>query len=397
MAIFEENDVRNVFEESIQKLFRVRQFFCRVIGIAHSWKAAMGASFIFGSIRFENLCNQLCAELNDEFRTGLMKLPDFHVHDPWILSQPERGMYYLYTGHRDRETRRCGVKAYTSSNLEEWAGPINVFQVPDGIWANPTDGAWAPEVHVWRGRYYLFVTLHNKSAVFAKPPDVRLANHLRGTVVAVADSPEGPFELLKPHGAHPPRNFMTLDGTLYVDPEGQPWMVYCHEWVQKIDGTVEAIRLTDDLSDTKGEPIHLFKGSDAPWINETLKPNPGEQSYVTDGCELYRTREGKLIMLWSSYRNGKYVQTQARSVSGRLEGPWEQLEPLVYHDSGHGMIFETFEGQLMLVLHRPFGKPTTRSKLYEVEDAGDCFRIVRPRGDLDGDGAPATFPRDNDT
>lgn len=36
MAVFEENDVRNVFEESIQKLFRVGQFFCGVLGIAHS-------------------------------------------------------------------------------------------------------------------------------------------------------------------------------------------------------------------------------------------------------------------------------------------------------------------------------------------------------------------------
>lgn len=318
-----------------------------------------------------------------------MKLQDIRVHDPWILPQPENGKYRLYTSGRDPETRRSGVKAYTSSDLREWTGPISVFQIPDGIWASPTGGAWAPEVHVWRGRFYLFVTLHNKSEVLAEPPAVRLRNHLRGTVVAVAAKPEGPFELLKPGGPHPPRNFMTLDGTLYVDPDGQPWMVYCHEWVQKIDGTVEAVHLNDDLSDIEGEPIHLFKGSDAPWINETLVPGTAEQAYVTDGCELYRTRERKLIMLWSSYRNGQYVQTQARSKTGRIEGPWEQLDPLVYRDSGHGMIFRAFDGQLMLVCHRPFGKPTTRAKLYEIEDAGDCFRVVRPRGDLDGDGTPA--------
>jgi len=51
-------------------------------------------------------------------------------------------------------------------------------------------------------------------------------------------------------------------------------------------------------------------------------------------------------MLWSSYGKGGYVQTVARSESGKLAGPWEQLEPLLgndlvrgANDSGHGMLF----------------------------------------------------------
>ncbi len=321
---------------------------------------------------------------------GTLKLEDIRIHDPWILPHAESRTYFFYTASRDPESRRSGVKAYRSRDLKRWSGPFQVFDVPDGIWANPTHGAWAPEVHEYRGRYYLFVTLHNEDEALAEPPEVWRKNHLRGSVVAAADSPEGPFELLKPDGPHPPRDFMTLDGTLYVDPEGQPWMVYCHEWIQKIDGTVEAIRLSEDLSATVGEPVHLFKGSDAPWLNASIRPDVRPLSYVTDGCQLYRTRDGGLVMLWASYRNGRYVQTQARSTSGKIEGPWEQLEPLVYRDSGHGMIFETFEGQRMLVVHRPFGSPLTRAKLYDVEDTGDRFRIVRPRGDLDGDGSPPT-------
>jgi dihydroxyacetone kinase len=89
-------------------------------------------------------------------------------------------------------------------------------------------------------------------------------------------------------------------------------------------------------------------------------------------------------MLWSSYNTNGYVQTLARSKSDSLEGPWEQLEPLVGGDSGHGMLFRTFEGQLMLVLHHPFGSPKTRAKLYEMEDTGDAMRVVRKRDDLDG-------------
>ena len=88
-------------------------------------------------------------------------------------------------------------------------------------------------------------------------------------------------------------------------------------------------------------------------------------------------------MLWSSYDNGSYVQTIARSKSGELQGPWEQLQPLVRQDSGHGMLFHAFNGQLMMILHRPF--KNARAKLYEVSDEGDHLRILRERTDLDGD------------
>jgi len=178
-------------------------------------------------------------------------------------------------------------------------------------------------------------------------------------------------------------DFMTLDGTLHIDPQGKPWMVYAHEWLQKIDGTMEAVPLTPDLSKPDGPPVHLFKASDAPWLNASVTPDTRAFTYVSDGPQLYRTSGGKLLMLWSSYENGSYVQTVARSKSGELTGPWEQLDPLVKNDSGHGMLFHTFEGQLMMVLHRPF--KNTRGKLYEMADRGDRLEIVRQRTDLDGE------------
>jgi beta-xylosidase len=310
------------------------------------------------------------------------------LHDPWIVAHAPSKTYYLYTSNVRRMTgeRRSGTMVYKSKNLAEWDGPYVVFTVPDGVWANPAQGAWAPEVHEYKGKFYLFVTLHNRDTIIAQPPDVWKVNHWRGTTIAVADSPDGPFELVKKDAPIPPAKFMTLDGTLYVDPEGRPWMVYCHEWLQLIDGTVEAVPLKPDLSEADGDPIHLFKGSDAPWWNETLKPTMGQRQYVTDGCELFRTKTGTLLMLWSSYSptpNGdKYVQTLARSKSGKLQGPWEQLAPLVGGDSGHGMLFHTFEGQLMLVLHQPF--QNARGKLYEMEDTGDGLRVIRAREDLHG-------------
>lgn len=92
-------------------------------------------------------------------------------------------------------------------------------------------------------------------------------------------------------------------------------------------------------------------------------------------------------MLWSSYERDLYVQTIARSETGRLEGPWQQLPPLLHHDSGHGMLFRSFEGKLMLIVHRPFRN--ARGKIYEMEDEGDHLRIVRERVDLDGESSPS--------
>lgn len=148
------------------------------------------------------------------------------------------------------------------------------------------------------------------------------------------------------------------------------------------------MRLKDDLSAASGLPIHLFKASDAPWLNAEITPSARELNYTTDGPELYRTKDDHLLILWSSYDNGSYVQTVARSKTGKLKGPWEQLDPLVKNDSGHGMLFRSFEGQLMMVLHRPF--KNAHGKLYEMADRGDHLAVIRERFDLDGNAPSAS-------
>lgn len=320
-------------------------------------------------------------------RRGL-RLPQIPVHDPWILADRRTHTYYLYSSASPRITgvNRTGTLFYKSHDLVSWNGPYVAFICPSDCWADPRQAAWAPEVHAYRGRYYLLTTLHNPERPLPTS-DASRPNLMRSTVIAVSGSPEGPFTLLKKDTPVAPANFMTLDGTLYVDRAGRPWMVYAHEWVQKVDGTIEALPLTPDLASAAGAPIFLFKGSDAPWLDAQMVPNAKENHYVTDGPELYRTKDGHLLMLWSSYERNRfgrdgYVETLARSKSGRLRGPWEQLPPLVRNDSGHGMLFHSFDGKLLLVLHQPF--LNARAKIYEMADLGDTLRVVRYRADLSG-------------
>lgn len=262
--------------------------------------------------------------------------------------------------------------------MDLWEGPYVAFAVPDGCWAHPDHGAWAPEVHEYGGRYYLFVTLHNRERPLPESNAIPMPKHWRGTAIAAGDTPEGPLALLDPARPTTPSDRMALDGTLYVDEAGKPWMVYCHEWIQIADGTVEAIPLLGDLSGAAGEPIHLFRASEASW--DTGERTEGYEGaiHVTDGCQLYRTRGGSLVMLWSSYDKGSYVQTIARSRSGKLEGPWKQLPPLVGEDSGHGMLFRTFGGERLLVLHRPFAMPESRCHLYRMRETEDGFEVDGP-------------------
>lgn len=307
-----------------------------------------------------------------------LRLPDMPLHDPWIVADKASGTYYLYTTNIPKMTGdpRLGIMAYSSRDLAHWTRPRMIFALPPDTWAN--DGAWAPEVHHWKGRWYLFATFYSDAA---KLPVTVKGRHpvRRSTLLAAADKLTGPFILQRDGAPLVDKSVMTLDGTLYVDPKGRPWLVYAHEWVQVGDGTIEAMPLTDTLS-AAGPSQVLFQASSSPWVKRPDADQPGV--YVTDGPELFRTQSGTLLMLWSSYDQKGYVQGLARSKSGTIEGPWEQLPPLVCRDSGHGMLFRRFDGTLMMVLHRPFRN--ARGKLYEMRDAGDRVEVLRERTDWDG-------------
>jgi hypothetical protein len=319
-----------------------------------------------------------------------LALRDIHLHDPWILADHPSQTYYLYTSLRpSAPNQRSGVIAYESKDLKTWTGPHVVFEVPDNSWADPNAGVWAPEVHAYNGHYYLFATLNNYKTSLPSPdagpkPEGSstkivityngIGQHPRGTQVFISDSPLGPFKIIgdKPI---PPSDYMTLDGTFFVE-NGIPYMVYAHEWTQLVDGSMEAIQMAPDLSAAVGKPEYLFKASDAPWYADRHDTQNTPQNYVTDGPEMYRTRKGALLMIWSSYRDGLYVETLAHSASGRLAGPWKQDGVLVGNDSGHGMIFKSFDGRLLLVLHHPFDGRLSKARLYSIEDTGKTIRVL---------------------
>ncbi|MCA9241380.1 MAG: family 43 glycosylhydrolase, partial [Planctomycetales bacterium] len=232
---------------------------------------------------------------------------------------------------------------------------------------------WAPELHKYRGRYYLLLTFDTRH-LFAEQWRNWLPRVTRGSQVLAADSVAGPYLPFANHSTLP-TDMMTLDGTLWVE-DGVPYMVFCHEWVQIKNGTIESIRLKEDLSATIGEPVRLFNGSDAPWARTSKEHGCN----VTDGPYLHVSKSGKLFMIWTSFSAQGYTVGLAISDSGKLAGPWRQQEEPIYggggENGGHGMLFSTFGGQLMMALHRPNSR-AAQPRLFLMEDTGQSLLAVR--------------------
>lgn len=292
---------------------------------------------------------------------------DVHISDPFILADPKSRRYYTYVQFADRERFPDKVQSEAcfyvleSENLIDWSEPEVCFLQGD-FWAGLD--YWAPECHLWRGKYYLISS-------FRAPGTYRRCQCL------VADSPKGPFKLIRQEPVTPP-GWHSLDGTLYEDKKGKPWMVFCHEWLQVNDGQIAAVPLSDDLGTAIGDPVILFRASDGPWRAKTIRENG--HGFVTDGPFLHRMQNGTLIMLWSDFaENGGYTTGYARSASGDILGPWiQEVDALYALDGAHSMLFRTFEGQLMMSLHCPNDHPRKRILLFEMEEdlAANKLQII---------------------
>lgn len=283
-----------------------------------------------------------------------MKITDINIRDPYVLF--ENNKYYLYgTRAKDFGCKTGGFDVYTSDNLVDWSNPSECFT--SAQYGLNKEVNWAPEVHKYNGAYYMFAT-------FTKE------NGLRGTFVLKANSPLGPFA---PHSkkALTPDEWECLDGTLYIDKNGNPYLVFCHEHTQITDGAMCYVRLSDDLSEARSEPVTMFRASSPYYIEK----KPEGEHYITDGPFMYRTRNGELLMIWSTFIHHQYAQCLAKSDNGEIDGEFIHLPPLITDDGGHGMLFNGKEG-LMLTFHTPNQTDYERPTFRRIRDTGSSIQIV---------------------
>lgn len=312
-----------------------------------------------------------------------LKLADIPIRDPYILPVNEENTYYLYAAMRDETRTKSGlpgVCAYKSTDLRTWKGPYLVYENPVGFWAGSSHGIWAPEVHQCKSKYYLFATFTNPADTIETRSD-GIPVVLRGTQIMEADNPLGPFHPFDLKQPVTPVNWSALDGTLWVE-EGKPYMVFCHEWVQINEGTFEVAELKSDLAALQDSPKTIFKVNDAPWVKRMdligIKYKGHDiPGFVSDGPFIHRLPSGKLICLTSSFGENQYSLSYALSASGKLAGPWQHpSKPLLSGGHGHGMLFNSFDGKLLLVCHFPNSSPS-KAVIYEVGEQENGISIIR--------------------
>ena len=297
-------------------------------------------------------------------KAAMLKTGEIRVRDPFVVLHGDT--YYLYA-----TTGETVCSCYKSRDLENWEEGGVVFEIPKDFWAYKD--VWAGEVHRYNGKFYLFVSLLGK-------------NGLRGTQVAVADQPEGPFVPLTDR-AVTPAGQSCIDGTLYVE-NGVPYVVDSHDWpdhyVPEKDayvGEICAARLTPDLKAIDGEPKVLFDSDEAPISEKT--PHHIEHNgkicvrYGSDGPFLRRFEDGRLVLIWSPYLENNYVVLGAVSESGSVAGPWRHMErPVFDRNGGHAMLFTDRDGVLMMALHAPERFGDERAEFYPVAFKEGQLRLV---------------------
>lgn len=146
------------------------------------------------------------------------------VRDPFIFYDADTDYYYLHVNGTLK------VKSYKSKDLLTWQENGYSFLPSAGFWGK--EDFWAPDFYKYKDKYYLFITL--------SAPGVK-----RGTSVLVSDRVTGTFQPLV-NAPVTPQEWTCLDGSLYVDSEGIPWIFYCREWVEVGDGEIYIQQLKDD-------------------------------------------------------------------------------------------------------------------------------------------------------
>ena len=204
--------------------------------------------------------------------------------DPMIIEHD--GTYYLYsTGNKTLSVR-------TSKNLLSWTSQSEpIFSVTDTTWA--VKYLWAPEVHEYNGKFYLFYCAKDKDDIF----------HVD---IAVCDTPNGKFKPLQDKPLLAP-DYSVIDVSFFEDDDGRTYLFYSKDCsTNKIDGKRVSqsygIEVSNDLMTLIGEPVLCA----TPTYKWELKSG---NTLWNEGPVVFK-RDGRYYLLYSA----NYYQSEHYSV-----------------------------------------------------------------------------------
>ena len=320
---------------------------CKIIQKAGLF--ALSAALLCGC--FSKEYTVLPVEVNDSESLYNISCDGMQYRDPFIYVDREKQAYYCPVVAAE------GIKIFKSRDLNKWRDLGTVYNY-SGIYAGHT--WWAADMYQWKDNIYCIAT--------AVSPNGSADDFTSPKCNAVFKGEYGPEGCVWPVNKAqvnliPQSDTQNIDGSLYVDENGAPWIVYCREAATEItdkgyDAGIYAYKLNDELSATEGEPVLLFNGSSSQYAC-SVDVRDGKDVYIADAPMLWRDpSSGNLICIWSHYAKqpGNDIQKwysigQAVSRSGKLEGPWEHTGIINNYDGGHGCLFEDLNGNMKLAYH----------------------------------------------
>ncbi len=274
-----------------------------------------------------------------------MKLNEIRVRDPFICTAGG-AVYLTGTTASDAMGKVPFLTVYRSADGEDF----------ERLGALVTDGSldgyrelWAPEIHLYRGKYYLIVSAYREDLG-------------RGSFILVSEEPAGPYRMLT--GRYiTPAGWGCLDATLFAY-GGRPYLCFSNEWTTPItgdgDGALYMAELTEDLTEIVGRPHKIVSGKYTSFTVPIERNVNGVlcRGYVAEGPWLYG-EGGAVVLLWSTFTKDGYAVVRSVSRNG-IFGDYEYDRMVFDRNGGHCMRFVDGTGTPHIILHRPNTPPAER-------------------------------------
>lgn len=310
----------------------------------------------------------------------------------------ENGVYYMFAQEYSRQIGRY-LYCVRSSDLKNWSDPVVVSRLNDLIPVLAgevySEIYWAPDVFKYKGKFYIIASYYDIDDEHFSPQNyIFSATQRKGhrtTVILRSDTIDGNYQPISKNcvssvnfhglpeyeerlGHITPAGQDAIDGSFYLDPQGQPWLIWSDEgtnYTHREGGCYAYARLSDDLTRLTSEPKKLF----------AVKTINGFH-YCSDAGFIYTAANGDLLCVWTTYdippagtRFGPYcvMVSRKRGAIDDESAEWEYEGYLynaydenmsvydrsdIYNDGkpylatgGHANIFKSGNGQLYLTLH----------------------------------------------
>lgn len=287
--------------------------------------------------------------------TLVVQAADMLIRSPFIIVNRDRNVYNLM---ESRMTNGKGaLYVYESTDLKTWTGKGYVFKPGDKYFANK--GFSAPKTYLYKGAYYCFVTAGGDNVASG---------------VTILKGGADPTEAFTPHlkdnqQVVTPAEMAATDGSLYVDGDGTPWLIFARQFERGGAGEVYAMKLSEELDAAADTPIRLVTAAGVRWVAPL--DAEGKQMPVSAPSVYKDPATGSLILLWSGYSTGgKYAIGQSVSDNGKIDGNWtSEREPIFFSDGGSAMVFEDLQGHTKIAYHAPDARePRMQIESFTVQD-----------------------------